>query len=93
MTDSQNDVNSPDDEPALNIGSDPEFLEAMTTVANYNLASISLLQRRFKISYNKAAGLIGRMEKLGYVSVRNESGSRTIIQGFNLQNYQGNTGK
>ena len=92
MTGSQNEVNALDNETAFNIDSDPEFRKAMTTVANYNLASISLLQRQLKISYNKAAGLIGRMENFGYVSLRNKEGSRTLNQGFNYQNYQsGNT--
>ncbi|PIP15989.1 MAG: hypothetical protein COX46_04600, partial [bacterium (Candidatus Ratteibacteria) CG23_combo_of_CG06-09_8_20_14_all_48_7] len=41
---------------------DPLFEEAVKIVLNHRIASISLLQRRLKIGFNRAARLIEEME-------------------------------
>src|SRR5699024_8290489 len=42
--------------------------EVMTFVVNHGQASTSLLQRRFRIGYNRAARLIDTLEQKGIVS-------------------------
>jgi S-DNA-T family DNA segregation ATPase FtsK/SpoIIIE len=46
---------------------DPKYEEAVNYVIHTGQASVSALQRRFKIGYNRAARLIERMEKEGIV--------------------------
>ena len=47
---------------------DELFYEACEFVVEHGGASTSLLQRRFKIGYNRAARLIDMMEEQGYIS-------------------------
>ncbi|MEZ5946023.1 MAG: DNA translocase FtsK [Hyphomonas sp.] len=44
------------------------------------MASTSYLQRRLKIGYNKAAGLIDRLEEEGIISAPNHAGKRKCWQ-------------
>ncbi len=46
---------------------DEKYDEAVAFVAETGLASISLIQRRFRIGYNRAARIIEKMEKEGVV--------------------------
>jgi S-DNA-T family DNA segregation ATPase FtsK/SpoIIIE len=46
---------------------DEKYDEALAFVAETGLASISLIQRRFRIGYNRAARIIEKMEKEGVV--------------------------
>ncbi|HEX16715.1 MAG TPA: DNA translocase FtsK, partial [Deltaproteobacteria bacterium] len=46
---------------------DEKYDEAVAFVMETGQASVSLLQRRFKIGYNRAARLIERMEREGIV--------------------------
>ncbi|NDB80351.1 hypothetical protein EB155_10855, partial [archaeon] len=48
-------------------------------------ASTSLLQRRLRIGYNKAADIIDRMEKEGIISEADHVGRREIL--LNEQNF------
>lgn len=43
-------------------------------------ASVSGLQRQFKIGYNRAAWLIEALEHAGVVSPMDASGSRTVLR-------------
>ena len=62
------------------IEEDPLLNEAVAVVLRSGKASISLVQRNFKIGYNRAAGLVEQMEKLGLVSTMSTSGQREILR-------------
>ncbi|MGJ9457245.1 DNA translocase FtsK [Oceanobacillus sp. CF4.6] len=53
--------------------------EAIQFIMNQNSASTSLLQRHFKIGYNRAARLIDSLEARGYISGQNGSKARDVL--------------
>ncbi|UOQ94162.1 DNA translocase FtsK [Halobacillus shinanisalinarum] len=55
------------------------FEEAVQFVIDHNGASASLLQRRFKVGYNRAARLIDQMEDYGIISEQKGSKPRDIL--------------
>jgi len=61
-----------DDDDAL-------FSEAVSVVIRDQRASTSYLQRRLKVGYNKAAGLIDRLEEEGVISAPNHAGKREVL--------------
>jgi S-DNA-T family DNA segregation ATPase FtsK/SpoIIIE len=57
-----------------------EFLkDAANLVVDYQQASVSLLQRKFRIGYSRAGRLIDELESLGIVSAYNGSKAREIL--------------
>lgn len=48
-------------------------------------ASISAVQRKLKIGYNRAARMIESMEMAGVVTPMNSNGSREVIAPFTLR--------
>jgi S-DNA-T family DNA segregation ATPase FtsK/SpoIIIE len=60
-------------------GENSLYDEAVYFVTDSRKASISSVQRRFKVGYNKAANLIEKMEKEGVVSSAESNGSRTVL--------------
>ncbi|MFZ2619807.1 MAG: DNA translocase FtsK 4TM domain-containing protein, partial [Alphaproteobacteria bacterium] len=63
-----------------NNGEDDElYQQAIGVVAREQKASTSFLQRHLKVGYNKAADLIDRMEKDGFISAANHVGKREVI--------------
>lgn len=60
-------------------GLDPLFDEAVAFVAETGRGSISGVQRKFKIGYNRAARIIEQMEAEGIVSAPNHSGGREVL--------------
>ncbi len=58
---------------------DELFNEAVQFVVDQNGASASLLQRRFKVGYNRAARLIDQMEEYGIISEQKGSKPRDIL--------------
>jgi DNA segregation ATPase FtsK/SpoIIIE, S-DNA-T family len=54
---------------------------AVAIVLRDKKCSVSYVQRRLSVGYNKAASLVERMEKEGVVSAPNHSGKRTILVG------------
>lgn len=59
---------------------DALYAEAVEHVRSTMRASISSVQRKLKIGYNRAARLIERMEREGIVTGVNTNGSREVIQ-------------
>ena len=58
---------------------DELYEEAKEIILSEQKTSISYLQRRLKIGYNKAANIIEQMEKMGVLSPVNAKGQREIL--------------
>jgi S-DNA-T family DNA segregation ATPase FtsK/SpoIIIE len=58
---------------------DPLFDEAVQIVTETRKASISGVQRRLKIGYNRAARMIEEMERIGVVSAAESNGNRQVL--------------
>jgi len=65
---------------AVNENFDPLYDEALKIVLQYKKASISFLQRRLKIGYNRAANIIETMEQEGVVSSQTKLGHRSLLE-------------
>ena len=59
--------------------SDPLYDEAVNFVLESRRASISAVQRKLKIGYNRAARMVEAMEMAGVVTSMNTNGSREVI--------------
>ncbi len=59
--------------------SDPLYDQAVYIVTESRRASISNIQRRLKIGYNRAARLIEDMEKAGIVTPMEQNGNRDVL--------------
>ncbi len=71
----------PGEKPAAGSGEDVDALydEAVSIVTQTRKASISYVQRRLKIGYNRAARMIEEMEQAGVVSEMQSNGSREVL--------------
>ncbi len=58
---------------------DPLFYEALKLVVRHQQGSISLLQRRLRIGYARAARLIDELEQAGFVGVFDGSKAREVL--------------
>lgn len=58
---------------------DPLYDEALKVVTESRRASISLVQRRLKIGYNRAARIMEDMEAAGVVSTMDSNGTREVL--------------
>jgi len=58
---------------------DPLYDEAVAYVTRSRRASISSVQRQFRIGYNRAARLVEQMEAAGILSSMSKSGSRDVL--------------
>ena len=58
---------------------DPLYQEAVDFVVESQRASISAVQRKLKIGYNRAARLIESLEEAGIVSAMNSNGARDVL--------------
>jgi S-DNA-T family DNA segregation ATPase FtsK/SpoIIIE len=61
--------------------SDPLYDEAVRIVTESRKASISYIQRRLKIGYNRAARMVEEMEKSGLVGPLESNGGREVLAG------------
>jgi S-DNA-T family DNA segregation ATPase FtsK/SpoIIIE len=59
--------------------SDPLYDEAVEFVTHSRRASISAVQRKLRIGYNRAARMIEAMENSGIVTEMNSNGSREVV--------------
>ena len=59
--------------------SDPLYDEAVRIVIESQRASISSVQRRLKVGYNRAARLVETMESVGIVSPPEHNGERSVL--------------
>ena len=66
-------------DPGMNGEADPLYDEALKIVTESRRASISGVQRRLRIGYNRAARLIEEMEKTGVVGPLQPNGSREVL--------------
>ncbi|MGX5650874.1 DNA translocase FtsK [Hydrogenophaga borbori] len=64
---------------------DPLYDQAVAIVLQDRKASISYVQRKLKIGYNRAARLLEDMEKAGLVSALTSSGQRDILVGGRVE--------
>ncbi len=70
---------SPGESPAGQNGQPDIYTEAVEIVLRDQKATISYLQRRLSIGYNRAATLIERMENEGVIGPANRAGKREIL--------------
>jgi len=64
---------------AVNAEQDPLYDQAVNIVIETRRASISGVQRRLKIGYNRAARMVESMEQAGLVGPLQSNGSREIL--------------
>jgi len=75
----------PEPEPGLatvtedDVEGDPLYDQAVRIVTETRRASISGVQRRLKIGYNRAARMIEAMEHIGIVSELGSNGQREVL--------------
>ncbi len=67
------------DKTAMGGSDDDLYNQAVAIVRNDKKTSISYVQRRLRIGYNRAAVLIERMEEEGVLSAADHSGKREIL--------------
>ena len=67
------------DESSSEGESDPLYDEALAFVTKTRKASISSVQRKLRVGYNRAARLIEQMEESGVVSEMGHNGSREVL--------------
>lgn len=66
-------------DPAADEDADPLFQDGVDFVRESKRASISAVQRKLKIGYNRAARMIEEMERQGIVTPMASDGSRSVI--------------
>jgi S-DNA-T family DNA segregation ATPase FtsK/SpoIIIE len=63
----------------LDGGEDPLFEQALSVVRQHGTASASMLQRRLRVGYNRAARLIERMEDEGIIGAADGIRGRPVL--------------
>ena len=58
---------------------DPMYDQAVEVVLKDRKASISYVQRKLRIGYNRSANLLEQMERAGLVSALTSSGQREVL--------------
>jgi S-DNA-T family DNA segregation ATPase FtsK/SpoIIIE len=65
--------------PSVEEGDDPLYDQAVRLVCETRMASVSMIQRRLQIGFNRAARLVERMERDGIVGAPNGSKPREVL--------------
>ncbi len=60
-------------------GTDPLYTASVDFVRLHQSITVSMLQRRFKIGYNRAARLIEYLEDNGIIGPAGHHGSRAVV--------------
>ena len=71
--------NSKDGLISESIDFDELYEDAKTVILTYKKTSISYLQRRLHIGYNRSARIVEQLEMMGVISAPNTKGVRTIL--------------
>ena len=71
--------NSQESDFVLNDNQDELLKDAAKLVVDYQQASVSLLQRKFRIGYSRAGRIIDELESLGIISEYNGSKAREVL--------------
>ncbi len=79
FTDWKKDATDANGSPIANKSDDPVYDEAVQFVLDQGKASISLLQRRFRIGFNRAARYIEQMELEGILGAQEGSKPRKVL--------------
>jgi S-DNA-T family DNA segregation ATPase FtsK/SpoIIIE len=58
---------------------DPMFEDAARVIVRHQQGSVSLLQRRLKLGYSRAARIVDQLEEAGIVGPNDGSKARTVI--------------
>lgn len=58
---------------------DPYFVEALKLAVTTGNASISMLQRKFRIGFGRAGSIVETMEAKGFVSKQEQNKPRTVF--------------
>lgn len=61
-------------------GEDPLYSDAVAFVIESRRPSISAIQRKLKIGYNRAARILEGMEQVGIVTAMNSNGTREVLR-------------
>jgi S-DNA-T family DNA segregation ATPase FtsK/SpoIIIE len=77
---SESDSGSSSGEPDGDPEDDPLFEEALRIITETRRASVSGIQRRLKIGYNRAARLVEVMERCGVVGPLQSNGAREVLK-------------
>jgi S-DNA-T family DNA segregation ATPase FtsK/SpoIIIE len=67
------------DEASVDEETDEIYDEAVQLVSEMQTASVSMLQRRFRVGYSRAARIIDQMEQRGVVGPYEGSKPRTVL--------------
>jgi DNA segregation ATPase FtsK/SpoIIIE, S-DNA-T family len=74
-----NNFDDPAEEGYVDAEKDPLYDQAVRVVTETRKASVSNIQRRLKIGYNRAARIVDSMEAAGIVSAMETNGSRIVL--------------
>lgn len=90
VTESQNDDSDGPDMDGADMSDDDQFANAVRIIVNSQKGSASLLQRKLRLGYNRAARLLDELEEYGVVGPPNGSKPRDVLisdaEGFLAQN-------
>jgi len=75
----ENDIKTPSNGKAIDDEIDELFEDAKSIVINEKKCSISYIQRRLQIGYNRAARIVEQLEAMGILSSANSKGQREIL--------------
>ena len=74
----RSDTNGASSSDAASAG-DPLLMDSIELVIDSGKASVSMLQRRFRIGYNRAARIVDMMEEMGVVGPQDGSSPRQVL--------------